>query len=332
MGKSATILVQPQSFGLKEQARRSTVPLLLALVLGMICLRGVPEFSKQFDRQTQASWFLLICAAALACLIWARYQWRVRRAMAILDLQLKERLSERTRIAQDLHDTLLQGLLSASMQLHVADDQLPEDSVAKPRVRRVLDLLAWVIEDSRDAIRGLRPSNRSPQDLERAFIRSYEELAVQQEVNQIAFRFLVGGEPQPLRPATHDEIYLIGREALINAVRHSRASKIEVELEYAAKSLRVLIRDNGCGIDTRVLRSGRDGHWGLSGMRERAQRMGAKFRVLSHVGEGTEVELSVASETAFASQPDDRLAGWLSTLYLGKKRNEEAKCGSGLAR
>ena len=332
MEKSAAILMQPESVGLKEQGRRLVIPLLFALLLAMVCLRGVPEFSKEFARQTQAAWFFLMCAAGLACIAWARYQWRGRQMRARLDVQFKERLSERARIAQDLHDTLLQGLLSAFMQLHVADDQLLADSAAKPRIRRVLDLLEQAIDESRDAIRGLRPSNRSPRDLERAFLRSYEELTVRQEVSQIACRFIVVGEPRPLHPAIHDEIYLIGREALINAVRHSRASEIEVELEYAAKFLRVLIRDNGCGINTQVLLSGRDGHWGLSGMRERAQGIAAKFKVLSRVGAGTEVQLSVASEIAFAFQPDDRTAGWLSRLYRVKKRNEEAPWGSEPAR
>jgi signal transduction histidine kinase len=332
MEKSAAILMQPESVGLKEQGRRLVIPLLFALLLAMVCLRGAPEFSKEFARQTQTAWFFLMCVAGLACIAWARYQWRGRQMRARLDVQFKERLSERARIAQDLHDTLLQGLLSASMQLHVADDQLPADSAAKPRIRRVLDLLEQAIDESRDAIRGLRPSNRSPLDLEQAFLRSYEELTVRHEVSQIAFRFIVVGAPRPLRPAIHDEIYLIGREALINAVRHSRASEIEVELEYAAKFLRVLIRDNGCGINTQVLLSGRDGHWGLSGMRERAQGIGAKFKVLSRVGAGTEVELSVASEIAFAFQPDDHSAGWLSGLYRGKKRSQEAQCACEPAR
>lgn len=208
----------------------------------------------------------------------------------------------------------------------------PEAVALKEQVRPLLDLLAHLVDDSGDAIRGLRLSSRSPQDLERAFLRSYEELAVQREVNQIAFRFIVGGTPRPLHPTIQDEIYLIAREALMNAVRHSRASEIEVELEYTIKFLRLLVRDNGCGIDTPMLRSGRDGHWGLSGMRERAQRMGARFKVLSRVGAGTEVEVSLADEIAFVLQPDGRTAGWLSGLYPWKKRNEETQCASGVAR
>jgi signal transduction histidine kinase len=221
---------------------------------------------------------------------------------------------------------------SAFMQLHVADDQLPADSAAKPSVRRVLDLLAHVIQDGRAVVRGLRASNRNWQDLERAFLRSCEELAVQQEISQIAFRLIIGGASRQLQPAAHDEIYLIGREALINAAQHSRASEIEVELEYAPKSLRVLIRDNGCGIGTHVQRSGRDEHWGLQGMRERAQRIGAKLRVLSCVGAGTEVELSVPGQIAYEFQPDERASRWLSKLHRGKSRNEQALCGSEQAR
>jgi signal transduction histidine kinase len=217
---------------------------------------------------------------------------------------------------------------SAFMQLHVADDQLPADLAAKPRLRRVLDRLLYVIHVGRAAIRSLRPSNRNWQDLERAFLQSCEELAVQQEISQIGFRLIIGGATRRLQPAARDEIYLIGREALINAAHHSRASEIEVELEYAAKSLRILIRDNGCGIDSHVLRSGRDERRGLQGMRERAQRIGAKLRVLSRVGAGTEVELSVLGQIAYELPPDERASRWLSKLRRGKSRSEQALCGS----
>jgi signal transduction histidine kinase len=208
----------------------------------------------------------------------------------------------------------------------------PESVTLKQERRRVLGLLAHLVYESRETIRGLRPSSRSSHELERAFLRSYEELAVQQEVNQIAFRFIVGGTPRPLHPTIEDEIHLIGREALINAFRHSRASEIEVELEYTTKSLRVLVRDDGCGIDTHVLRSGRDKYWGLSGMRERAQRMGARLRVLSRVGAGTEVELSVACKIAFAVAPEDCAAGWFPGLYRGENRDEKAQWGREQAR
>ena len=203
----------------------------------------------------------------------------------------------------------------------------PESVTLNQQVRRVLGLLAHLVYDSRDTVRGLRPSCRSCHELERAFLRSYEELTVQREFNQIAFRFIVGGTPRPLHPTIQDEIHLIGREALRNALRHSRASEIEVELEYTTKSLRVLVRDNGYGIDTHVMGSGREGHCGLSGMREHAQKMGARLRVFSRVGAGTEVELSVAGEIAFGVVPQDCAAGWFSGLYHGKN-HEKAQWGS----
>ena len=107
------------------------------------------------------------------------------------------------------------------------------------------------------------------------------------------------GAPRPLRPVVHDEIYFIGREALANAFRHSGASEVVVEIEYSSSHLRVLVRDNGRGIDPQVVNSGRDGHWGLSGMRERAERIGGKLKVLSMPSAGTEIHLSVPSRLAF---------------------------------
>lgn len=245
----------------------------------------------------QTPWFFILCAGVTAYLAFAIYRWRVSQVARRLDLQFEERLAERTRIAQDLHDTLLQGVLSASMQLHVANDQLAEDAKAKPLVGRVLELMGRVIDDGRNAVRGLR-SKEGPQELDQAFSRVPQELAIERTID---FRVIVEGSSRELHPVIRDEVYRIGREALVNAFRHSGASNIEVELEYAVHQLRVLVRDNGCGIDPQVLRSGRDGHFGLSGMRERAGRIGAKLKVWSREAGGTEVELAVPSQVAFHS-------------------------------
>ena len=109
--------------------------------------------------------------------------------------------------------------------------------------------------------------------------------------------------PLPLQAIVHDEIYSIGREALVNSFRHSGASSIEVELDYGANRMKVLVRDNGCGIKPEMLRLGREGHWGLSGMRERAERIGAKFKVMSGPSAGTEVELVSCPATSFTEEP-----------------------------
>jgi ligand-binding sensor domain-containing protein/signal transduction histidine kinase len=274
-----------------------------------IRVRVFPPFYRTY-------WFLLLCVALAGLLVWMGYRRRVRLVKARLASQFEDRLRERTLIAQDLHDTLLQGFLSASMQLHVADDKLPADSPAKPLVRRVLELMGQVIEEGRNAVRGLRSSNgHGSLNLEEAFSRFQQEFAVKDE---IAFRVVVEGRPQLIHPVIRDEVYRIGHEALINAFRHSHAKMIEVEVDYSAHHLRLLISDDGDGIDPQVLRSGRDGHWGLSGMRERAERIGARLKVRSRAASGTEVELSVPGQVAFKSEVSQRDSGWLSRLRRRK--------------
>src|SRR5262249_27583895 len=155
-----------------------------------------------------------------------------------------------------------------SMQIHVAADQLPENSPARVTLVRAKQLMGQVIEEGRNTIRGLRSSIQDPDDLIAAFSQIAEELAGKGD----RFRLLVEGEPTPLRPGIRDQVYRIGREALMNAFRHSRASKINLQLEYAADRLRILIDDNGRGIDSGVINSKNGGPTGLSYMRERAEK------------------------------------------------------------
>lgn len=271
--------------------------------------------------QTRA--FLLLSIAALALLAWVGYRWHIRQVAARLDLQFQERLAERTRIAQDLHDTLLQGFLSASMQLHVAVDELPADAPEKPRLSRVLQMMRQVIEEGRNAVRGLRkPAQQISgiDDLAQSLANVPQELGLNEAA---VFRVIVEGPSRPLRPLIRDEVYRISREALANAFRHAEASEIEVEIEFAARALRVIIRDDGRGIDPEVLRSGREGHWGLSGMRERAEGMGAQLKAWSRERAGTEVELSVPAEIAFRDQPSAGLKRWWHRLVPGSERESE---------
>jgi len=235
-------------------------------------------------------------------------------------LRFEERLRERTRVAQELHDTLLQGVISASMQLHVVADQLPPGVAAKASLERVQELMGRVIEEGRNAVGGLRSPHTDSIDLEQAFSDIQQEFAGQDEID---FRVIVEGSPRPLHPIIRDEIFRIGREALTNAFRHSQAKDVEVEMEYAAHGLRVLVRDSGVGFEPKVLQFGRDGHWGLSGMRERAQRIGANLRVLSRPTAGTEVELSVPSHIAFVPQPPGEVSNWMGKLLPKRKRASE---------
>jgi signal transduction histidine kinase/ligand-binding sensor domain-containing protein len=260
----------------------------------------------------QTWWFRSTLALLLTGMVAAFYRLHLHRLTQQLNLRFEERLAERTRIAQELHDTLLQGLLSASMQLHVADDQLAGDSPAKPLVNRVLALMGRVIEEGRNAVRGLRSAHDDSSDLGQAFSRVAQELDVQEEVD---FRVVVEGLPRALHPVIRDDVYRIGREALVNAFRHSRANRIEVEVDYSTGYLSILIRDNGCGIDPEVLRAGREGHWGLPGMHERAEKIGAKLRVWSRPNSGTEVELTVPGQVAFQSPATAHPREWFARFF-----------------
>jgi signal transduction histidine kinase len=213
-----------------------------------------------------------------------------------LDVRFEERHMERTRIARELHDTLFQGFLSASMQLHVALERIPEDSASKPLVGHALKLMEHAIEEGRITLQGLRSPQRKFQDLEQAFADVQHQLALQSTTR---FRIFVQGRPRQWKKWVRDEAYCIGREAIVNAYRHSGGQSIETEIEYSPKRVRLVIRDDGCGIDPELLQSGRRGHCGLLNMRERAERIDARIRVLSRAKGGTEVELSVPGCVAF---------------------------------
>jgi ligand-binding sensor domain-containing protein/signal transduction histidine kinase len=272
-----------------------------------------PEAAIGFEIEptlSQTWWFRSAIVLCIALAALAAYLMRMRQLTRLLAVRFEERLAERTRIAQDLHDSLLQGVLSTSMQLHILADQLPSDSPMLPGMSRALQLTGQVIEEGRNTLRGLRSSINAATDLQNSLSRIPQELGRQ----DVGFRIVVEGEALPLRSIVRDDVYRIGREALVNALRHSGAGNIELHLEYAADQLRIIVRDDGCGIDSKVLRSGRDGHWGLSGMRERGERIGAKLKILSRVGEGTEVEVRVPRKVAFESQPASFMSKWIARL------------------
>ena len=268
----------------------------------------------------QTLWFEVLCSLAAASAALVIYRFRLRRLARQLNLRFEERLAERTLIAQDLHDTLLQGFLSASMQLHAAVERLPADTAARPALARVLQLMREVTEEGRNAVRGLRSVGAvQGLNLEQAFSRVQEELGLN---GGTGFRVVVEGRNRPLHPIIRDEVYRIGREALVNAFRHSRARSVEVEVEYTPKHLRVLIRDDGRGIDPTILDAGgREGHWGLSGMRERAEGINSRLRLWSRAGAGTEVELYVPANVAFESRPKSRPLKWASRFFRPGIRN-----------
>lgn len=260
----------------------------------------------------QTWWFRTLGLIVIVFLALAFYRLRLHQLTRQLNVRFEERLAERTLIAQELHDTLLQGFLSASMQLDVAVDTLPADLPTRPRFVRVLELMRQVTEEGRNALRGLRATATSnPLKLEDSFARIKQDLGT---VDHVGYRVVAEGSFRPVQIIVRDEVYRIGREAVVNAFRHAHAKEIEVGVAYLRNHLRISVRDDGCGIDPATLQSGRDGHWGLSGMRERSERIGAQLRVLSKVGGGTEVELTVPSSVAFSQDSSSRFARWMKKV------------------
>jgi PAS domain S-box-containing protein len=181
------------------------------------------------------------------------------------------RLEERTRIAQELHDTLLQTFQGALLHQGAAVLRVAQDSPVKNQLDRILEIMRQGIVEGRSVIQGLRSPGSQSSDLVGALSRIQDELKAQPDID---FRVTVTGRQKQLARETQHEIYHIGREALVNAFCHSGAKRIELELEYSDSELYVRMRDNGCGIDPQMLEKRRDGHWGLAGMRERATRIG----------------------------------------------------------
>jgi ligand-binding sensor domain-containing protein/signal transduction histidine kinase len=262
----------------------------------------------------QTWWFRVSAVLAFALTLLAIYRIHLLQVTRQLNMRFEERLAERTRIAQELHDTLLQGFLSASMQLDVAVDQLPESSSIKPRLTRILDLMRQVHTEGRNALRGLRLTGNGSQDIALALSNISQELKGAEDTT---FKVIVEGSSRPLLPIVRDEVYRIGREAVINAFHHARAKSITVEISYLDNQLRLLVTDDGCGINSEVLQTGRDGHWGLSGMRERAERIKARLKLRSRVGSGTEVELSVPGKVAFQDKARESGLKWF-TKFSGR--------------
>jgi signal transduction histidine kinase/ligand-binding sensor domain-containing protein len=274
----------------------------------------------------QTALFRIFCVVAAAGILGLLYVLRLRRLAAAMQTRFEERLEVRERIARNLHDTLLQGIYSASIHFDLANTQLQENSPAKSAVERGLDLLRQVSQQGRNALRSLRSRQVSSDGLEQALSLLPNEFAMP---HNIEFLVAAEGQPRVLRPLVRDEAYLIAREAVINAFRHAQATKIEVEVDYASRNLRITVRDNGCGIDSQLLRTGREGHWGLPGMRERAEKIGGKLEVLSGIDAGTEIELSVPGALAFQDGTVNRLWKWLPRLHTSKRESNLQKSSEG---
>ncbi len=247
----------------------------------------------------QSWWFQLSSILALACVTWLLYRLRLYQISRQFDMRVEERIGERTRIARELHDSLLQGFQGLLFHLQAAQNMLPErPQDAKRALDSVLDQGDQALAEARNAVQDLRSTSAVHDDLSEALAVAAKELAVQN--SSVNFRVLVEGKPRNLDPILRDEVYRFAREALRNAYSHAHAHNIEAEITYADLRFVLRIRDDGTGIDPKVLfRGSRAGHWGIPGMRERAKNFGGKMEVWSEGGAGTEVELTIPGSIAY---------------------------------
>ena len=268
----------------------------------------------------QTYWFLLSCIAAFLGMLAAAYQLRLRQLSREFNLRLEERVNERTRIARDLHDTLLQSFHGLLLRFHTASELFPtRPAEAKQTLDSAIEQAAQAITEGRDAVQGLRSSTVVTNDLALTINTLGKELAgTGTNPNAAEFHVGVEGTPRDLHPILRDEVYRIAGEALRNAFRHAVARRIEVEIRYDERQFRLRVRDDGKGIDSKLLNDDeRPGHYGIRGMRERAKLLGGKMTVWSELDSGTEVELSIPAANAYATD-DGRRRSWLAEKFAGK--------------
>jgi signal transduction histidine kinase len=264
----------------------------------------------------QTIWFLVACILLALLTIWTVYRMRVRQIASALSAGFDERLAERTRIARDLHDTLLQTIQGSKM---VVDDAL-EQPGDLARMRRAVEQLShWLrraIQEGRTALNSLREPTNQLNDLAQALKRATEERQIQDPRMEVHFSAV--GAARELHPLVRYEAYQIGDEAIRNAWAHSKGSRLEIELKYS-NDLVLRVSDNGTGIDSSVLSQGKEGHFGLQGMRERAGRIGGKFTTVSSARMGTEITIIVPGRVAFR-RPRRGVVESLKTLLSGRGR------------
>jgi len=250
----------------------------------------------------QTNWFRGACIAAFLMMIWGIHELRVRQLAAQFNMRLEERVAERTRIARDLHDTLLQSFQGLLLEFQAVAYRLQPGEIKNAQEAAIRGA-SQAITEGRDTVQGLRASIREKNDLAEAIRAFGEELASSaSDQSPVAFEVVVEGRRKRKPPFLRDEVYRIATEALRNAFRHAQADRIEVDLQYGDKAFTLRVRDNGRGIDRDVLSGdGRKGHFGLHGMRERAKLAGGELEIWSEVDSGTEIELTIPASRAYTT-------------------------------
>jgi signal transduction histidine kinase len=225
---------------------------------------------------------------AVVFILWG-VRSRIGQIRRQLEARLAERLSERERIARELHDTLLQDFQAAILQFHLVRSRL-RDEAARAALDRGLDYADHALLEGRDRIRGIRDDSDTFRELSELLSKYGEEMA---KLWPLSFAMSLAGEPFEIDVRTRDEIYQIGHEAICNAFKHSEGSSVRVETLYGRDTFRMRISDDGVGMEPGLFEKGRAGHWGMIHMHERAQKIGARLEVRSEKDRGTTLELTL---------------------------------------
>jgi ligand-binding sensor domain-containing protein/signal transduction histidine kinase len=255
----------------------------------------------------QRWWFRLIEVTAIVLIALLFYRVRMLQLSRQLSLRFEERLSERTRIARELHDTLLQSLHGLLFRFQAARNMFEHrPKEAMEALDGAIARTEQAIAESQDAITDLRPGPAGHSDLRGLLAATAKELQTgDASANPATFEIIVEGEGKTLSPILQVEVYRIARELLRNSFRHACARRVEAEIRYSDEHLRLRIRDDGKGMDPDVLKKGRrQGHWGLPGVKERAQQIGAQLEFWSEAGAGTEVQLTIPAAIAYKNSQD----------------------------
>ena len=271
----------------------------------------------------ETKWFRVLAVAGLAMLAAGVYRLRVRKIAAELNARMEERIDERMRIARDLHDTLLQSFQGLLLRFQAAHNLIPaQPEQAKNALAVALDRGAEAIAEARDTVKDLRESTVVTNDLARELGSVCEDLQTA-GANTTSATVEVKGEARELHPMLRDEIFLIASEALRNAFEHAEAGSIRVRITYGDRELELQVSDDGRGIDPEIFdRGGRSGHWGLSGMRERAESIGGRLDLWSARGTGTQIVLRIPARRVYSKFPTHR---W---RLLGKGGHERTNSNS----
>jgi signal transduction histidine kinase len=265
------------------------------------------------------TWWFLTLIVLLALFIASQIlRARMRYVAEQVHSRLSERVAERERVARELHDTLLQGFQGLLMRFHLATQSIPTDEPARAEMEDALDSADSLLVESRERIRDLRHEAIEFDPLPEALSALGEEFAVPRNWE---LKVITHGIEVDLNPITYQDIYAISKEALVNAFRHSKATLIKADLHFEPHRLQIAVTDNGVGLAPDILNGGRRAdHWGLAGMQERADNLGAELNLSTLPEGGTRVKLIVPGAMAYRHVKNPPFWGNLYRAWAGRFR------------